>query len=77
MQRRKNHILTWLHTDGDGVPMAEARLLRLTPLETRKVLRFMGKAKENGNTSDVGLEPCKPKTYKAFLKEAQEDALFA
>lgn len=74
--RKKPYLLTWIHTDGDGVPMAEGRVLRLSPLETRKILRFMGVAKSNGNTSDVGLELCKVQTYKKFLKEAQEEALF-
>jgi len=57
--------------------MAEARLLRLSKPEVRKLLMFMGIVKRDGDcTSDVGLEEAKVKTYKKFLDEAREESLF-
>ena len=57
--------------------MAEARLLRISKLEARKLLTFMGRMKRDSDcTSDVGLEEAKVKTYEKFLFEAEEEGLF-
>ena len=73
---RKIYLLTWLHTDGDGVPMAESRALRLSEPERKKLRKFMGRAVKGGNTSDVGCDEAKLVTFKEFLAEAKEEGLF-